>query len=321
MFGWRIVQALLDGAHDVDTHFVETNPRHNLPVLAALTDVWNDAFLGSSGRYMTPFVSSMQTYPSYCAALESQVCGNSPAIRNQHCGHIVDGGLHGSYDRLALQGSRGMPTEAVMAMDTQAVFASKQRESVQGLAVLEREILLSQDALLCSMFGYLDELAYGDETHQQLPFDPVPQFIGQSAGVPMTSSALPAPPPRASIPTSTPVAESNSNGNRPSTLLMCDKCDAFACGQLIAFAEHRAAVKAKLWNSNPFPMGSAESLWSNRADELKEQFLKLMDGRAHGSSDEQDVTSDDRDEDAMAGTNFSTQTLLANYASRSRNTG
>jgi glucose-6-phosphate isomerase len=45
VFGWPTVEAFLAGAHDIDLHFVETNPRHNLPVLLALTDIWNDCLL------------------------------------------------------------------------------------------------------------------------------------------------------------------------------------------------------------------------------------------------------------------------------------
>jgi glucose-6-phosphate isomerase len=42
VFGWQICQEFPNGAHDMNRHFVETNPRHNLPVLLALTDVWKN---------------------------------------------------------------------------------------------------------------------------------------------------------------------------------------------------------------------------------------------------------------------------------------
>ena len=51
---------------------------------------------------------------------------------------------------------------------------------------------------------------------------------------------------------SQPDTDEVSDGNRPSTLLMCDKCDAFVCGQLVALAEHRVVIKARLWNNDPF---------------------------------------------------------------------
>eukprot|EP00536_Pseudo-nitzschia_multiseries_P006493 jgi/Psemu1/193237/e_gw1.139.123.1 len=87
VFGWPTVEAFLSGAHDMDQHFVETNPRHNLPVLLALTDVWNDCLLSPSnsnksnpysnnaGRILTPYTEALVAYPAFVAALEAQTCG------------------------------------------------------------------------------------------------------------------------------------------------------------------------------------------------------------------------------------------------------
>ena len=61
VFGWPIVSQMIAGAHNMDTHFVTTNPRHNLPILLALIDLWNDAFLGTNGRVITPFCESFAT--------------------------------------------------------------------------------------------------------------------------------------------------------------------------------------------------------------------------------------------------------------------
>ena len=43
-----------------------------------------------------------------------------------------------------------------------------------------------------------------------------------------------------------------SSGNLPSSIILCGKCDAFTCGQLVALGEHRALVKAWLWDIDPF---------------------------------------------------------------------
>ena len=64
----------------MDGDFVDSNPRHNLPVLLALTDVWNDAFLGSTGRVVAPFTEAFAAYPAFCAALEAQACGGNASL-------------------------------------------------------------------------------------------------------------------------------------------------------------------------------------------------------------------------------------------------
>ena len=46
--------------------------------------------------------------------------------------------------------------------------------------------------------------------------------------------------------------EHSSGGNRPTTaLVLCGRLDAFACGQFVALAEHKAVIKARLWNIDP----------------------------------------------------------------------
>ena len=78
VFGWSTAREFLSGAHDIDLHFVNNNPRHNLPVLLALTDIWNDILLGNNtARIITPFSQALSAYPGFCAALEAQTCGNT----------------------------------------------------------------------------------------------------------------------------------------------------------------------------------------------------------------------------------------------------
>jgi glucose-6-phosphate isomerase len=221
IFGWSIANEMLAGAHNMDSHFVETNPRRNLPVLLALTDVWNDAFLGSTGRVVTPFTETFSAFPAFVATLESQTCGkmadSSSRFGSLSCSALViDGGLDGVYDKTLYQGTRVIPSEIVTAMDSQVTVNI-------GLASLDGvdDIASNQDTLTCSCFAHADELAFGSG---KLPAaSPLSAF-------PRTESFSSAP----SI-----INTEASDGNRPSTLLICGKCDAFACGQLLALSEHR----------------------------------------------------------------------------------
>lgn len=45
IFGWDVISTILLGVHDMDVHFVDTCPRQNIPIILALIDVWNEAFL------------------------------------------------------------------------------------------------------------------------------------------------------------------------------------------------------------------------------------------------------------------------------------
>ena len=280
----------------MDTHFVETNPRHNLPVLMALTDLWNDAFLGSTGRVVTPFTEAFGAFPEYVAALESQTCGKmmdrvSRLGSSSSSAIVIDGGLHGTYDRALYQGGGVMPSELITAMDTQVAVNTSTLDSLDDL-------LTNQDALMCSLFAHADELAFGSED----PRSTLPG-VRSSSSLPRTESFSS---------TISVINTEASDGNRPSSLIMCGKCDAFACGQLLALSEHRTVIKAKLWDVDPFAGEVGSSIRANRTEELKEELHKLYLKK----SSRGDLRDDEsEDEGGQSKVNLSTSTILGHYAS------
>ena len=74
----------------MDSHFADTNPRHNLPFILALLDLWNDEFLQSRGRAVSPYAQSLASYPRLAAVIESKVLrgqGSNPTITGSHAIH------------------------------------------------------------------------------------------------------------------------------------------------------------------------------------------------------------------------------------------
>ena len=53
-YGFDIVREFLNGAQDIDTHFLESIPRLNLPLLLGLIGVWNSSFLKHSTKAILP---------------------------------------------------------------------------------------------------------------------------------------------------------------------------------------------------------------------------------------------------------------------------
>jgi glucose-6-phosphate isomerase len=328
VFGWSTVEAFLAGAHDVDLHFVETNPRHNLPVLLALTDIWNDCLLSplyknnpdsnNAGRIVTPYTEAFAAYPAFVAALEAQICGrkrfdasstttSSPSARylqtnlmasststtqSSTCFTVIDGGLHGIYDRSLHQSSKIIPCELVMTLDSQL----HTNGSLKGGGGTQ-EIYQAQDALMCSLFAHADGLAFGSDMHKSNSSNSPDDESMVGAGDEQQNSVLDG---------EQLIETHSSNGNRPSTLLLCGRLDAFTCGQLAVMAEHRAAVKAWICEIDPFP--KKVSSRSRRSKMLKESLERMM-------SDKYSEEDDDGDETENAiGLNLSTKTILQHYA-------
>lgn len=258
----------------MDKHFVETNPRHNLPVLLALTDIWNDSLLSSDGRIISPFAEALSAYPAFCANLEAQTCGSGSNTAKRGSSLVIDGGLHNSYDKALYSANKIFPSELIMTLDSQTSFnASSKDEDVHA----------AQDLLICSAFAHADELAFGStETGIMSLLEPSPE----------------------------PKENASSDGNRPSALIICDKCDAFACGQLVALAEHRAVIKAWICDVDPFSKVEGSSIRVNRTKALKGRLDDMFARLSRGEELEEE---EDEPDDGRA-FNLSTRTILRHYA-------
>jgi hypothetical protein len=178
--------------------------------------------------------------------------------------------------------------------------------------------LSNQDHLMCSFFAHADVMAVGsanarvrDGDGRSVASGYTFGGLGGSASFDTASNHFPA--------TSSPmnngeVENDTAEGNHPSTLLLCSRCDAFACGQLIALAEHRAMVTARLWDiENPYAFASSHGsiLRSRQEDLMKEQLdltYQRLDLLGHLDDD------DEADHGGGPKLSVAVKTLLGHYA-------
>jgi len=330
-FGWDIVQEVLNGAHDMDSHFVETNPRHNIPVLLALVDLWNDYFLPKTsrepcgGRMITPFMDSFASYPKFVAAIEAQVCGriNNGGTRVSSSrvapfAMVIDGGVCGTYDRVEYQGGRAPPVEMIIAMESQVPHRNH-GSSELGQVLLggnngEKKLALTnQDHVVCSFFAHADVMAFGSGGMRSRD--------GRNGGSPFHFGGLGSTSFDSLGQASMLMDQDVAEGNRPSTLLICDRCDAFTCGQLIALAEHRALVTARLWDvDNPaFTQSHASVLRTKQTDVIREKLEAMYQHLSTSGNDSYEEDDDIFADSVGPKLNLSVTTLLGHYATRMRN--
>jgi glucose-6-phosphate isomerase len=296
-FGWTVVLEILNGCHDLDSHFIDTNPRHNLPVLLALVDAWNDGCLanvedgGERGRVVVPFMQSFGAFPSFCAAVESQVCIGSRRSKYRRGAFesprlpsaiVVDGGVGtGTYDQLLFQCGRTRPCELIVAMESQVPRQRRNEEDALNQVLFRgvesqgrgNDSMSNQDYLIGSFFSHADVLAFGSsglyKSNRQGDARSVTNSVYSGVGYGLGSTSFDSHNP------SIILDSEISNGNRPSTLLICGKCDAFTCGQLIALAEHRAIVSARLWDlDNSFAFTQSHGS-SNKMKQVEVTVEKL----------------------------------------------
>jgi len=333
VFGWSICEKFLDGGHDMDLHFVETNPRHNIPLLLALTDVWNHLLLGASsaGRIVTPFTQAMQGYSAFVAALEAHACAspnNDDNVNGNYisCSSLVmDGGSDGAYERALYQSPKIIHSEMVMVMNTQLVA-----NATRNLGAHEGgmdQVFQHADALMCSFFGQADEMAFGvgsaamiccshdaDYPRLQRSSYKMHQFIGDyNASANATHGFYQPAQTEAHLGQTLFALSAPSKGNRPSTLVMVQKLDAFACGQLVALSEHRATVKAQICDLDPFTKDSGHALKAFRTEILQENLHSIYETQEqiiNGPNAESHADNNDE----CGCLNLSTKTMLGHYA-------
>eukprot|EP00546_Thalassionema_frauenfeldii_P007343 CAMPEP_0178910598 /NCGR_PEP_ID=MMETSP0786-20121207/9185_1 /TAXON_ID=186022 /ORGANISM="Thalassionema frauenfeldii, Strain CCMP 1798" /LENGTH=618 /DNA_ID=CAMNT_0020582865 /DNA_START=32 /DNA_END=1889 /DNA_ORIENTATION=- len=288
IFGWPLVEdEFLGGAHAMDTHVMESNPRHNIPLLLALVDLWNDAFLSqASGRIIQPFSENFIGYGDFVAALESQVCSgggidismtSSRNTKDASCGWVIND-RGDVYDRCLFQSKD--PTQAEMLLTLDPTVYQRQTKMMKI-----DDIISHHDALLCSLLGQADELALNHNRPSTLMLvGHLDAFMcGQLIALAEHRTLLKA---QLWNMNSTTVLTSTSNINIPSVI-----------------------SPSSIISSLSIIKGGA-SLRTVRADGLREELGKLVKNA--------DLPGAEDDEYSPEGVNLSTATLLNNYAGRTR---
>ena len=290
IFGWDIVSSLLAGAHDIDLHFVDSSPRHNLPFMLAMVEFWNDAFLNSKGRVVSTCLDAMELYPRFVAVLENKVLNNASSTSSTKLdikGHgterkkgpspVINGGSHAMKNY-----GIGHCMDKQLYPEFITTFNSPTTAALPGACLVSLEN--AHRERICTLLASVDLLAFGysgnggstnsatmhaisglDNTPRSPPMiQSVDSMLSQTSINGLLLGYSP--------------STSSLGGNQPSTLLFCERCDAYTCGQLIALAEHRAMVKAWLWNIDPFVItkNSIRKEWHELLSGIRRQMHHIL---------------------------------------------
>jgi glucose-6-phosphate isomerase len=75
--GFDQFKALLEGANEMDEHFVNAPLKDNMPVIMALLSVWNTTFLGSQSQAILPYDQTLHMLSAYLQQAEMESNGKS----------------------------------------------------------------------------------------------------------------------------------------------------------------------------------------------------------------------------------------------------
>lgn len=219
---------LLDGAHEMDTHFQNEPFEQNIPVILALLGIWYNNFFGSSSHAILPYDQYMHRFAAYFQQADMESNGKS-VDRNGHyteyaTGPIIWGepgtnGQHAFY-QLIHQGKVLIPCDFIAPAQSQNPIGN------------HHEILLS------NFFAQTEALMNGktaEEVGQEL----------QKAGKSTQEIAKLQP---------FKVFE----GNKPTNSILIKKLTPKTLGKLIAIYEHKVFVQGVIWNIFSFDQWGVE---------------------------------------------------------------
>ena len=224
--GPEVFEALLDGAREMDDHFISAPLEENAPVLLAMAQVWNVDGLNRPARTVAPYAHALRRLPSFLQQLEMESNGKrvhrdgSPVTR-QTCpvvfGEPGTNGQHAFFQQIH-QGPQVVPAEFIVVRAT---------HEPEPEAPLWANALAQAQAL---MIGKTE-----DQARAEL----------------LAAGASPAEAERLAPHKTFP-------GNRPSTTIVMERLTPQTLGALLALYEHKTFVEGVVWNINSFDQWGVE---------------------------------------------------------------
>jgi len=211
---------MLGGFHAMDEHFRSAPPERNLPVLLALTWLWNSNFLDAETVAVLPYADDLHRFPAYLQQLDMESNGKHVTLGGREVdygtGPIVWGepgtnGQHAFY-QLIHQGTRIVPCDFI------------------GFAQALDPVGAQQDLLMANMLAQAEALAFGRSAEQLAaegaPAEQIPHRV--------------------------------CLGNRPSNTILAQRLTPATLGALVALYEHKVFVEGVIWGIDSFDQWGVE---------------------------------------------------------------
>ena len=220
--------ALLQGAHEMDEHFLNADLSENMPVLMALLGIWYVDFADAASQAILPYDQYLRYLPDYLQQADMESNGKRVTRTGRpvsyKTGPIIWGtagtdGQHAFY-QLIHQGTQMIPCDFIAPVNSHNEMGDHHHK------------------LLANCFAQTEALMKGKtrtEAREEL----------EASGMPAEQivDLLP---------------HKIFPGNRPTNTLLLDKITPQRLGSLIALYEHKIFVQGVIWGINSFDQWGVE---------------------------------------------------------------
>jgi glucose-6-phosphate isomerase len=226
--GWPAFQALLDGAWAMDRHFRDAPLERNLPVRLALAGIWHVNGMGCATQCVLAYDERLRRLPAHLQQVEMESNGKHVTLAGMDVDHATCPVVFGepgtsaqhSFMQLVHQGPAVVPVDFILAAVPDHVDAAAHR------------------ALAANAFAQAAALLAGRSEAEVRA-----EMAAKGAAPDVIDRIAP---------------HRVCSGERPSTMILFRRLDAFSLGRLIALYEHKVAVQGCLWNIDSFDQWGVE---------------------------------------------------------------
>ena len=226
--GFERFEELLEGAHAMDQHFIESAPEDNLPLTLALLGIWYNNFFGAETHALLPYDQYLSRFAAYFQQGDMESNGKTVDAAGKRVdyqtGPVIWGepgtnGQHAFY-QLIHQGTKLIPADFIGFVETLNPVGDHHIK------------------LMANYFAQTEALAFGltpEEVETQL----------RDAGLDEEKIEMLIP-------------HKTFEGNKPTNSLLIDRLTPRSLGSLIALYEHKIFVQGVVWNINSFDQWGVE---------------------------------------------------------------
>ncbi len=226
--GMDAFEALLDGGHAMDRHFLEADFECNMPVTLALLGVWYSNFLGADAHAVIPYDQRLRRLPAFLQQLDMESngkrvdrdgravsCGTGPVV----FGEPGTNAQH-AFFQLLHQGTRLVPADLIGIAHTDFPLGDQHVMLVANF--LAQGVALMRGKTIEEVTAELTRAGLGAEEVARLA-------------------------PHRCYP-----------GNHPTNAIVLRRLDPRNLGALIALYEHKVFVQGVIWGINSFDQWGVE---------------------------------------------------------------
>ncbi|WP_374625532.1 glucose-6-phosphate isomerase, partial [Devosia sp.] len=226
--GFDTFEAFLQGAYEMDQHFLKTRLEKNLPVIMGLLGVWYRNAWGFSTHAVLPYDQRLSRFAAYLQQQDMESNGKSVTLAGKPVdyptGPIIWGepgtnGQHAFY-QLIHQGTDVIPVDFLVAAQPHEAMPPH------------------HDKLVANVFAQSEALMLGKSKDE---------VVAELTAQGLDKARIKALTPHKLFP-----------GNRPSNTLIYPKLTPERLGSLVALYEHKVFVQGTIWGVNSYDQWGVE---------------------------------------------------------------